>query len=579
MSALATLAIAFLLPWVVQPLGRRRPLAGRVLSSLSLYAAFALPLLLWGPRDPRLGVVLGAAGVALLVGLADDRWELPRWCKFVVVAALAWFVADQGIVIDAIKLPFSPTLLPLGVGSALATAVWIVVLTYAVVLCRRLPGLTPGLVGIAAFTFFIVARLQPQAAAGSLTAALALTLAAAGFGYLRYDVPPARLPLGSGAHLFLGFALAATSVLGALKNTAFLVVVLPMLVFGLPLLNTTYAVIFDSRRGRRSFAITPTREFLHETLVRGGLSLRRLLAVYYAAALYLCAVAVLLTLMIKVTFVVKLLLLAVAVLGGLIFFYCVARILSRTIAATGSGKVSLLDIPVSQTDMGEAMRTIEKFIESRSPHMVVTSDSSAIVKAKSDPELREIFEAADLVTPDGAGVVWMAKILGLPLGERVSGVDLVDRICALAAAKGYSVYLLGAAPGIADAAAAKLGERHPGLTVAGTHDGYFTPEEEPAIIAEIKDRRPDILFVALGIPRQEKWIRRHLDGLPVSVAIGVGGSFDVISGRLQRAPVWMQRAGLEWLYRVWREPKRLPRLLALPRFILMGLSEKFLRRR
>jgi N-acetylglucosaminyldiphosphoundecaprenol N-acetyl-beta-D-mannosaminyltransferase len=124
-----------------------------------------------------------------------------------------------------------------------------------------------------------------------------------------------------------------------------------------------------------------------------------------------------------------------------------------------------------------------------------------------------------------------------------------------------------------------LQEKQPALKVAGCHDGYFPLEEEPQVVATIAAAKPDVLFVAFGVPKQEKWIRHHLSELGVSVAIGVGGSFDVISGRLKRAPVWMQRAGLEWLYRVLREPSRLPRLLALPRFVWLGLREALLRRR
>jgi N-acetylglucosaminyldiphosphoundecaprenol N-acetyl-beta-D-mannosaminyltransferase len=211
--------------------------------------------------------------------------------------------------------------------------------------------------------------------------------------------------------------------------------------------------------------------------------------------------------------------------------------------------------------------------------MIATTDSSAIVRAHKDEELAAILKAADLVTPDGAGVVWMAKVLGLPIEQRVSGVDLVDKICARATRQNWSIYLLGAAPGVSDAAAEILQQRHPGLRVAGCMHGYYTAQEEPSIIEAIIAARPDVLFVGFGIPKQEKWIARYMQQLNVPVAIGVGGSFDVISGRIQRAPKWMQSAGLEWLYRTLQQPKRLPRLLALPRLLLMTLREVYQRRR
>ncbi|KPJ64013.1 N-acetylmannosaminyltransferase [candidate division KD3-62 bacterium DG_56] len=224
--------------------------------------------------------------------------------------------------------------------------------------------------------------------------------------------------------------------------------------------------------------------------------------------------------------------------------------------------------------MSMALDRIEEFVRSRSPHMVVTPDSSAIVRAQTDTELAEIMRSADLVTPDGAGVVWVARIFGLPLWERVTGCDLMQRICERGTQRGWRIYLLGAAPGIAEQAAARLAERCPGIQVAGTHHGYFTPEQEPEIVSAIAAARSDILFVAFGIPKQEKWIRRHLQALGVPVAIGVGGSFDVVAGRVSRAPQWMGRLGLEWLYRTLREPRRLGRALTIPRFLAMAILDR-----
>jgi N-acetylglucosaminyldiphosphoundecaprenol N-acetyl-beta-D-mannosaminyltransferase len=160
----------------------------------------------------------------------------------------------------------------------------------------------------------------------------------------------------------------------------------------------------------------------------------------------------------------------------------------------------------------------------------------------------------------------------------VSGIDLVERICARASEKSYSVYLLGAMPGVAEEAARVLASRCAGLKIAGTQHGYFSEAEEPEVVRRIAEAKPDIIFVALGAPRQEKWIRRHMAEIQAPVAIGVGGSFDVLAGRVPRAPQWMQRAGLEWLYRLLREPTRLPRMWALPRLMWMTLWEALRRR-
>lgn len=232
---------------------------------------------------------------------------------------------------------------------------------------------------------------------------------------------------------------------------------------------------------------------------------------------------------------------------------------------------SILGIKVSAVDTATALATIEEFICSRRPHMVVTADSSAVVLARKDNELRRIINEADLVTPDSVGILWAAKRFGTPLPERVSGVDIVEMLCERAAPSGYRVFLLGAAPGVAEAAAAKLQQRWPGLVLAGTHHGFFQPEESASVIQKIRESKPDVLFVAMGIPLQEKWIYQHLEELRVPVAMGVGGTFDVLSGKVKRAPKWMQHHGLEWFYRLANSPRKIRKCLALPIFVLMVL--------
>jgi N-acetylglucosaminyldiphosphoundecaprenol N-acetyl-beta-D-mannosaminyltransferase len=230
-------------------------------------------------------------------------------------------------------------------------------------------------------------------------------------------------------------------------------------------------------------------------------------------------------------------------------------------------RFAVLDVPVDPLTMAEALARIEAFIAEGTPHHVFTADASGIMRAQEDPELQAIVQQADLVTPDGAGVMLATELQGMRLPERVSGCDLVERLAQLSAENGYRLYLFGAAEGVADAAAAALVERHPGVQIAGTRHGFFTEDDEVKIVQAINRAKPDILFVALGIPKQEKFIRKHFELLRAPVMIGVGGSFDVISGQLSRAPRWMQKSGLEWLYRLLQEPKRLPRLAALPQFI------------
>lgn len=220
----------------------------------------------------------------------------------------------------------------------------------------------------------------------------------------------------------------------------------------------------------------------------------------------------------------------------------------------------ILDVRVHRVTLTAVCEQMEAFIRSGRPHQIVTVNMDFLRLARQDPDFRAVVNAADLVVPDGVPVLWAARLLRRPLGERVTGVDLVEQGAALAAARGYRLFLLGAAPGVADAAAAALVRRHPHLRIAGTYAppiGPFTAEEDARMVAAVRAARPHLLFVAFGAPRQELWIRAHLEELAVPVCVGVGGTFNFLSGAIPRAPVWMRRAGLEWAHRLAQEPGRL----------------------
>jgi N-acetylglucosaminyldiphosphoundecaprenol N-acetyl-beta-D-mannosaminyltransferase len=233
--------------------------------------------------------------------------------------------------------------------------------------------------------------------------------------------------------------------------------------------------------------------------------------------------------------------------------------------------VDLLDVRISRVDQGEALAILTEFVRSGQPHLVVTADAAGLVTAASDLEFRAIVRGADLVTPDSSGILWAARRRGTPLPERVSGVDLVEQLCRLAGKHDWSVFFFGAAPGVAAAAAARLQERFPGMRVAGTEHGFLSKEEQITLEERIRVARPDVLFVAMGIPRQEKWIWQRKEALGVPVSMGVGGSFDVFAGHVTRAPLWMQRRGIEWLYRLWKNPRKISKVATLPRFVLLVL--------
>lgn len=235
-------------------------------------------------------------------------------------------------------------------------------------------------------------------------------------------------------------------------------------------------------------------------------------------------------------------------------------------------RVEILGIGVDQVTMEEALGRITRFIEGGVPRMVVTADSSGIVAAQTDIPWRDILLKADLVTPDSAGIVWASRKVGSPIRERVSGIDLVERICQLSSIKGWRLYFLGAAPGIADKAADQMRLKYPGVNIVGTHDGYFPKSDEFSVVAEVRRASPDVVFVAMGIPKQEKFIAEHLYEMGAKVAMGVGGSFDVLSGTVKRAPKLIQRFRLEWLWRWVLRPSKWRKNILLPKFWWMVMT-------
>lgn len=224
--------------------------------------------------------------------------------------------------------------------------------------------------------------------------------------------------------------------------------------------------------------------------------------------------------------------------------------------------------------LGQTVDRVADLITTGGAHQVITLNPEYLFRAQSEKHLLDIVRHASLVTPDGVGILWAARVHGYNLPERVTGIDLMLELSKRAAAEGWRVFLLGGKPGVAEDAASRLTVHFPGLSVAGTYHGYFTAEEETAVLGKINAAEPHILFVGLGAPKQEEWIYNHNRLLNVPVAVGVGGSFDVLSGRVKRAPAWMRRLGLEWLGRLIREPRRWRRMLVLPLFAFLVLRTR-----
>lgn len=237
--------------------------------------------------------------------------------------------------------------------------------------------------------------------------------------------------------------------------------------------------------------------------------------------------------------------------------------------------IDIFGVAIDDVDTAETLRYAREFIRAGTPHQICTPNVEHIILVRRDRDFRRVIEEADLVVPDGMPIVWMSRWNGTPLRERVTGSDTMPALCAVAAEEGYSIYLLGAEAGVGEEVAKRLRERHPALRIAGISSPPVGFEKDEAHnreeIDKVRTAKPDILFVALGSPKQEKWINRHLQDLGVPVAMGVGAAFNFIAGREKRAPVWMQRVGLESIYRTVRYPrKRLKRMLGcMPHFIFM----------
>ncbi|EON74052.1 WecB/TagA/CpsF family glycosyltransferase [Lysinibacillus sphaericus] len=235
-------------------------------------------------------------------------------------------------------------------------------------------------------------------------------------------------------------------------------------------------------------------------------------------------------------------------------------------------KETVLGINVNTEGYDELMDMAFERIEKKQKALVVAINPEKIIKAKEDPALKKLLNEAEFQIPDGIGVILASKIQKGQIRERVTGVDMMMKLCEEAAKRGKPIFLYGGKPGVADAAKAKLESLFPSIKIVGIQDGY--EKDEQKVIDRINEAQPDLLFVAMGSPKQENWINANRDQLHPTIYQGVGGSFDVLAGTVKRAPEIFQKFGLEWFYRLLKEPKRIKRQVALPLFLLEVARKK-----
>ena len=238
-----------------------------------------------------------------------------------------------------------------------------------------------------------------------------------------------------------------------------------------------------------------------------------------------------------------------------------------------AARLDLLGAPLDPLTMAECIEYVETVIASGEAAQHASVNAAKLVRLQSDDGLRDALWGCELVTADGQPVVWAARLLGTPVPERVAGIDLMEALLARAEERGHAVYLLGARPDSLADAAKEIRRRHPAIRIVGTHHGYFSRDEEAALVAAVGAAQPSLLFIALETPQKELFLARNRDALPPGFRMGVGGAFDVLAGRRTRAPVWAQRVGLEWFFRFAQEPRRLAwrYLVGNVRFIVLVL--------
>lgn len=231
-------------------------------------------------------------------------------------------------------------------------------------------------------------------------------------------------------------------------------------------------------------------------------------------------------------------------------------------------KVKILGVPIDNIDREGVLLKLVGFLEGESLKKVYTPNPEIVMLAQQDQELYRILHEADLVLPDGIGLIIASKLKKLGLQQRITGIDTMDSLLQYCGQKGKSVFIVGGKPGTAEIACKNIERKYSGIKIAGFHHGYFKEKDEAGILDKINSGNTDILFVCLGAPKQEKWIDKYKNHLNCKIAMGVGGSVDIYAGTAKRAPVLFQKLGLEWFYRLAKEPWRAKRMAVLPQFLI-----------
>ena len=355
-------------------------------------------------------------------------------------------------------------------------------------------------------------------------------------------------------HQAVAFSIALYGIGGVMKGAVSLALLLPLVLIALPVMISSRASFAPTLRAKAFPRALTFRGMqvdglvLSYMLLTSALTLGVVLAVHRSAQMGMLSLSAIPLLA---------LLWGIGRLGE--------RIIARKMACREKGRIELFGIPLSDLNLKQAAASAERMIHAGGSHVVVTPNTVSLMRAQRNKNLLDAYLHADLVVPDGVGLVWATRLLGVPLPGRVPGIALAEEMLRRGCDSTCRVFLLGGREGVAVRARTCLLRRFPGLDIVGTQDGYFSDEED--VIDQIRAAQPDILLVGMGVPRQELFMTRARDRLDIPLMIGIGGALDIFAGDRTRAPRFWQSLGLEWLYRVFQEPRRMRDALLIPRFM------------
>jgi len=501
-------------------------------------------------------VALALGSILLsIIGLMRDRYKI-GWQSVIPISCL--------VIAGILFLTFETGTPALRIINGVFWALLIIFSLKIASLVYEMPFIILSTSGLAQFVYF---------AAGNgtgLAISINISLMIAALLLLTFAAGEKRNLTGNSGLFCAGFLLAAVSQIEASGSLLIFALFIPSMVvlFPFALISSMILVSYFGNRLHKP-SENRARQF--------SWSLQREQTVIFSGIVFLCLNFFGLLAIIEAPGYAYFSLFLLLTASLFVFFKAFARRISVNSELTS--EIEIFGIRIDAVLPEQVLQKIASYIGGgqKGIYHIITADSLALVRSQEEERFRAVMQRAELVVPDGAGVVWAADFMGHPLPGRVPGVALVSQICEKAAENGWRVFFLGGRPGIADQAADIIRQKYAGLNICGIEHGFFSPgsEEENQVIEKIKSAGPDLIFVALGVPRQEWFITRLRDCLERTVTIGVGGSFDVISNTLPRAPVWMQQFGIEWLFRLWLEPARAGRMLKIPVFVLQILREKW----